>query len=157
MGEYWDIILVFLLSTFKFVLGGVPLAVGFGFSFFKAVTITSIGGCVGSVFFVVLSDKLVKNIQKMKEKRQETKTKPQKVFTRKNKFIISIKMRFGLAGIVALGPVLISIPIGCYLAVRYFKDKQKIIAYMFVSVLLWSIISVPVFIIFWDVLQKYFG
>lgn len=148
MGEHWDAISVFLLSTFKFVLGGVPLAVGFGFSFLKAATITSFGGCVGVMFFVFLSDRLIKNVKKIKEKRQGPQTNSKPVFTRKNKTIITIKKKFGLMGIALLSPVLISIPLGCYLAVRYFKDKNKIIAYMFVSVLAWAVVSIPIFMYF---------
>lgn len=152
MLEYWDVISVFLLSTFKFVLGGVPLAVGLGFDFFKAVTVTSAGGFVGVVFFVYLSERLIIAAKKIRAKRQDKKPKEKKIFTKKNKFIISVKTRFGLIGIVALAPVLISIPLGCYLAVRYFKNKNKIISYMIVSVLVWAIISVPVFDYFGDLL-----
>jgi hypothetical protein len=53
--------------------------------------------------------------------------------------IVKVKHRFGLVGIALLTPFLISIPLGCYLAVRYFKNKQRIIAYMFASILFWSI------------------
>lgn len=146
MGEYWDIISVFLLSTFKYVLGGVPLAVGLGFSYLKAVTVTSLGGIVGSTFFVFLSEKIVKAAQKIRHKREEKTHKKKKIFTRKNKTIVYIKMKFGLAGIVISAPVLISIPLGCYLAVRYFKNRNKILSYMYASVVLWSMVSVPIIV-----------
>ncbi len=137
MKIFWEIASVFLLSSVKFVFGGVPLALGLGFSFFKAVTVTSLGGFVGIIFFVFLSEKLIENVKKLKEKKHIEASK--KVFTRKNKMIVKVKHRFGLVGIALLTPLLISIPLGCYLAVRYFKNKQRIIAYMFASILFWSI------------------
>jgi uncharacterized membrane protein len=143
MKIFWEIASVFLLSSVKFVFGGVPLALGLGFSFFKAVTVTSLGGFTGIVFFVFLSEKIIANLKKVKEQKKNQElhfhSTEKKIFTRKNKIIVQVKHRFGLSGIALLTPFLISIPLGCYLAVRYFKNKQQIITYMFVSILFWSI------------------
>lgn len=140
MNHWWEIISVFLLSTVKFVFGAVPMALAMGFSFFEAVTITSLGGFTGVIFFVTMSDKIVTNLKKRKEKKiQQQHIQPKKIFTRKNKTIIRVKKRFGLMGIALLTPLLLSIPIGCFLAVRYFKDKQRILVYMFGSILFWSV------------------
>ena len=140
MNEWWEIISVFLLSTVKFVFGAVPMALAMGFSFFEAVTVTSLGGITGVILFVTMSDKIIAGLKKRKEKkRKEESIQPKKIFTRKNKIIIWVKKRFGLMGIALLTPLLLSIPIGCFLAVRYFKDKQRILIYMFGSILFWSI------------------
>ncbi len=141
MDSRWEIISVFLLSTVKFVFGGIPLALAFGFPFFKVVTITTLGGFTGVIFFVFLSDKLIASVKKIKDKNQikDLRLSTKKIFTKKNKIIIKVKHRFGLLGIAILTPFLISIPLGCYIAVRYFKNKQKILIYMFSSVLFWSI------------------
>ena len=137
----WEIVSVFLLSTVKFVFGGVPLALGLGFSFFKAVTVTSSGGFVGVIFFVFLSEKLISNVKKLKEKSRipDIQLSSKKIFTRKNKIIVNVKHRFGLLGIAFLTPLLLSIPVGCYVAVRYFKNRHLILVYMFASILFWSI------------------
>jgi hypothetical protein len=138
--SWWEIVSVFLLSTVKFVFGAVPFALGLGFSFFEAVTVTSIGGFTGVTIFVLMSEKIVARLKKRKiEKRHEHPPEPKKKFTRKNKIIVKVKMRFGLLGIAFLTPLLLSIPIGCFLAVRYFKNKHKILVYMFVSILFWSV------------------
>lgn len=142
MDSSWlEIVSVFLMSSVKFVFGGVPLALLYGFSFFKTVTVTSIGGFVGSTFFVYTSDKLIAYFKKKKaKKKHETEpAKAKKIFTRKNKIIVTVKKRFGLLGIAVLTPSLFSIPIGCFLAVRYFKDKQRIVIYMFGSILFWAV------------------
>lgn len=141
MESLLEIISVFLMSTVKFVFGGVPLALGLGFSFFEAVTVTSLGGFVGVTFFVAMSDKLIAYLKKRKARKkiENPNQIPKKAFTRTNKIIIIAKQRFGLAGISLLTPLLLSIPIGCFLAVRYFKDKQRILIYMFCAILFWSI------------------
>jgi uncharacterized membrane protein len=141
LGSWWEIVSVFLLSTVKFVLGGVPLALTLGFSFFEAVVVTSLGGFTGVLIFVGLSDLILKKVKHLKHHKQHDvkAKKDKKKFTRKNRLIITVKQRFGLLGIAGLTPFLFSIPIGCFIATRYFKDKQKIIIYMFASVLLWSI------------------
>jgi hypothetical protein len=137
----WEIITVFLLSTVKFVFGAVPLALGLGFSFFETVVITSAGGFVGVLFFIFFSDVLIRNYKKRKEKKHahDPHPVPVKKFTRKNKTIVFIKRKFGLIGIALATPLLLSIPFGCFLAVRYFKNKQLIVAYMFGAILFWSI------------------
>lgn len=141
MGNWWEIASVFLLSTFKFVFGGVPLALAYGFSFFQAVVVTCIGGFSGVLLFVTISDMLIKKYRETKHKKEEHKQpeKKKKIFSRKNRLIIQVKQRFGLVGIATLTPLLFSIPVGCFLAVRYFKNKQRVIIYMFVSILFWSV------------------
>lgn len=140
MNAWWEIVSVFLLSTVKFVFGAVPYALFLGFSFFEAVFITSIGGFTGVLIFVNFSDWLMKKAkERAKKKRLENSQKmPKKIFTRRNKTIVFIKRKFGLVGIAFATPLLLSIPLGCFLAVRYFKEKPKIIAYMFAAILFWS-------------------
>jgi uncharacterized membrane protein len=140
MDSWWEIVSVFLLSTVKFVFGAVPMALGLGFSFFEAVFVTTLGGMTGSTIFVLLSGKIVEALKRRRARRMaEGKIKPKKVFTKKNKVIVWVKMRFGLIGIAFLTPFLLSIPLGCFLAVRYFEGRQKIIIYMYVSVLFWAV------------------
>lgn len=142
MDPSWlEIVSVFLMSTVKFVFGGVPLALLYGFSFFKTVTITCLGGFTGSSFFVYASDKIIAYYKKRKARREleNPSARKKKAFTRKNKIIVIVKKRFGLFGISLLTPSFLSIPIGCFLSVRYFKDKQRIIIYMFGSILFWSV------------------
>lgn len=140
MDSLWEIVLVFLLSTVKFVFGAVPMALGFGFSFFEAVTVTCAGGFTGVTVFVLMSERLVARIKERKAaKRLAGEVATGKKFTRKNKIIVKTKSRFGLLGIAFLTPLLFSIPIGSFLAVRYFKNKQKILIYLFVSIIFWSV------------------
>ncbi len=140
--EYWlEIVSVFLLSSVKLVFGGVPMALGMKFSFFEAVIVTSLGGFTGVLTFVILSEKLLVYINKKAalKKAKNPNLPEKKKFTRINKIIIIAKQRFGLLGFTLMIPFLIPIPLGCFLAVRYFSDKKKIIGYLFGSILFWSV------------------
>lgn len=139
MESLWEIIAVFLLSTVKFVFGAVPMALSMGFPFFEAVTVTSLGGFTGVTFFVLMSDKLIVYFKKRNALQHHQNKQAKKIFTRRNKTIVKVKHRYGLPGIALLTPLLLSIPIGCFIAVRYFKNKHQILIYMFCSVLFWSI------------------
>jgi uncharacterized membrane protein len=147
------------MSAILFIKGGVPMALGMGFSFFESVTVTSLGGITGTIFFVFLSEKLIANYQKLKRKRIEKKeiAKPKKIFTRSNRLIIKTKKRFGLAGIAFLTPLLFSFPLGCFVAVRFFKEKQKIIMYMCASVMFWSVSGYFFYKPIYNLIMKYIG
>jgi hypothetical protein len=132
------IISVFLACTIKFGLVGVPAAVAAGFPFFKAVTITAAGGIAGSFFFTFLSVWILKGMKKVRGKIVKN---PKKKFTRFNRAIIKVKWRFGLLGIAIITPPILSMPLGCFLAVRYYSHRQQqILIYMSISVLGWAVI-----------------
>lgn len=134
MSPVVEILITFLGSTFKFLFG-LGSAVGFGFSYFKAVSVVVLGGFLGTVLSVYLIDK---GLQWLNVYFKTKRKKKKRSFTRINKFIVLAKRRFGLVGIAAITPLL-SYPLGCYLALRYFKNKRKVILYMFVSVTIWSV------------------
>jgi hypothetical protein len=133
--------MVFLLSTVKFVFGGVPLALGFNFPFFESVTVTAIGGFTGAVCFIFMSDKIISYYKKRKALAYiaNNNKHAKKIFTRRKRFIITIKNKFGLTGIAFLTPLILSIPLGCFIAVRYYRIKQRILIFMFTSILMWAI------------------
>ncbi len=80
--------------------------------------------------------------------RGNKKPKKKKVFTLKNKLIVRVKRDYGLIGLAAATPVLLSIPLGTFLAARYFPNPLKVISYLCASVVVWSVIVSSVVIIF---------
>lgn len=46
-----------------------------------------------------------------------------RVFNRRNRLIIKIRNSYGFAGIIILTPVLLSIPIGTFLALKYYSKN----------------------------------
>ncbi len=130
---------IFTLSTVKFGFGGVPWAVFAHYPFFKGVTITTAGGVTGSILFANISEWAVEHYDKFKDRYfPKKKASTKSVFD--NKFFHKVKDRWGLAGIAFFTPLILSIPIGTMLAVRFYGDKQKVISYMLISIAAWDIV-----------------
>ncbi|MCI0446804.1 hypothetical protein L0152_26840, partial [bacterium] len=47
---------------------------------------------------------------------------------------------FGLAGVAFITPCIISIPVGSIIAANLYKNKARVLAYLFGSLVLWSLI-----------------
>lgn len=136
--DTWEIISVILLSSVKFSIGGVPLAIFLKFSFIKAVITTSAGGILGVIVFNFISEWIIHTGKKITNQKPGTGKK--KIFTWQNKLIISTKNKMGLAGLAIITPLFLSIPLGVFLAVRYYKNRKKVIAYMAGAVITCSIV-----------------
>ena len=66
-------------------------------------------------------------------------------FTRKNKFIVRLRARYGMWGLVILSPVILSIPVGGLLGNKYFRHNHHFMRYMVLSIIVWGIVSVTFF------------
>lgn len=108
-----------------------------------------IGGLIGVFFFFYLSSAIMLLISRMAAGSDKKKpSKPKKKFTWKNKIIVHVKREYGLIGLAAITPVLLSIPLGTFLAARFFRNPRKVILYLSASVVVWSVIVSSVVIIF---------
>jgi hypothetical protein len=70
---------------------------------------------------------------------------PKRVFTPQTRRMVRIWRRYGLFGLAALTPVLFSIPLGTFFMVRLEKNRKKILLYMFISILSWSLLMTTFF------------
>ena len=138
-----QVILTILSSSVKFAMT-FPLAVlQFNFNFAETVLWTNVGGILGIYFFTYLSDKI------MEWWKRNFRKKRKKIFTKKNRRIVRIKQDYGLIGIALITPLLLSIPVGAFLMVRYYpRSKYKIVA-LLTSNIIWSVIY-TLFYIFWN-------
>jgi hypothetical protein len=147
-----QIIITILSSAVKFAMT-FPLAVmQFKFSFYETILWTNVGGILGIYFFAFLSEKaIVWWARLFRNKRADRNNNPRekKIFTKKNRRIIRIKQRYGLIGIAITTPFLLSIPLGTFLVVRYYKTSKVKFTYLIASNLVWSAIY-TVFYMFWD-------
>ena len=157
MDAWWEILSVFLFSTIKFFFGGVPLALGYNFSHIESIIVTSAGGCTGVTIFVFASDKLIAFFKKSaaQKRLKNPNLPPTKRFTRTNRIIIGVKRRFGLWGFSMIVPFLIPIPLGCFLAVRYFDHKIKIISALCISVIFWAVAGAFLYKPLFDAIRYY--
>ena len=139
------IIIVILLGTVKFGMT-FPIAIlQFRFSFFETILYLNIGGAIGVYFFAYLSEYINKWWNNMVRKRRKERAgsgpvKKKKVFTKRNRRIINIKQKYGLAGISLATPVLFSIPLGVFLAVHYYHSNRYKLLWMLGANLIWSFI-----------------
>lgn len=141
MNEWLEILVVFGLSAVKFGVAGVPAAVFAKFSFFKTITVTTAGGITGTIIFTYVSDFIIKSYKKIKQKVVEKKPrKRKKKFTITNRIIVNVKQKLGLTGIAIITPLFLSFPLGVFVAVRYYQNKQLVITNMAISTLAWSVI-----------------
>ena len=114
-----------------------------GYSYSFTVITLIIGGSLGVFIFTFFSEWVNRLINKL------IKPKPsKKVFTRKNRFIVKIKSKYGLYGIAFLSPIIFSIPIGCFLASRFYSSYKKNITAMLIAVFFWSFI-LPLIKVYW--------
>jgi hypothetical protein len=135
MDAWYEIVSVLLVSAVKFFAGPI-LAKSVGFGYLQTILVSTLGGCMGVFTFFKLGSQIVNffpNFFKPADKKK-------KIFTKKNKFYVIIIRDYGLFGIAIFSPILISIPVGSFLAARFFeKNANTALAIMCMSVLFWSI------------------
>jgi hypothetical protein len=123
----------------------VPIVVVAGYSYWETIFINNIGGLAGFFIFYYIGElKIVKHyfgllmLRIFKVLGFNRKSKEKKKFTRRNRFIVAVKGKYGLIGLSFLTPVLLSIPLGSLLAARYYDEDRRTIPFMILSILFWS-------------------
>ncbi len=138
MSDFFKIFTVFISCVFFFGKLGMPSAILlFKFNFLKVFLVTTISGCFSNVIFTYFSSALLKWWDAYKQRKNLFAKK--KIFTKGNRRIIKVKNRFGLKGLAFITPIFPGIPIGAFIAERFYKDKFKVIMYLNVSVVFWSL------------------
>ena len=160
--QVFKLIQILIVSGIKFLFAPL-ISIGYGFNYFQTVIFTTIGGILGILFFYFFSKWIIRQYSKFcpivfsyftGEKVERAKKilncdqPPKKKFTRKNKIIINLRRKYGFFGIIFLTPVLLSIPIGAFLAQKYYSKKANVLIYMSISVVLWSFLISSVFFLF---------
>jgi hypothetical protein len=108
----------------------------------ETLVYTNTGGVAGTFSFMYLSAYLIRMWNKYMPRNLKRMKKKKQVFTPKNRRIVRIKMRYGIWGIVILSPVLLSIPIGSFLMVKYFGLKIKNLLLLLAGQVAWSVVFV---------------
>ena len=127
---------IVLIATIKFVVAlGYLLLPASGYVYYEIVFTLILGGSIGVLFFYYFSH-LVNNLitRFFPKKKKEGK------FSKKTRRIINIKNKYGLIGISLLTPLILSIPVGCFLASRFYRKKKITIYIMLAGVAFWSFV-----------------
>ena len=138
MTEFLKIFSVVISCILFFAKVGVPSAIIlFKFNFLQVFIVAVTSGIFGTIVFTYFSAALIKWYSNFRIKRAGGNRK--KIFTTTNRRIINIKNKFGLAGLAAIMPVFPGIAVGSFLAERFFSNKQKIILYFSISIIIWTV------------------
>lgn len=148
-----EILLTVLFSSFKFAATFPLVIIQFEFSFLETIFWTNVGGIAGIYFFAFLSEKLIawwkRTFRRSTRKILEDEQQHKKIFTRRNRRIVKTKKKYGLIGIALITPFLLSIPVGVFLVVRYYRSSRYKFLYLIAANVLWSVIYTG-FYMFWD-------
>ncbi len=141
----FEVLLILGAGMVKFAISGL-VSYGFGATYLQTLLYTSLGGCLGVLFFYRMSTWLMKRARLRRLHREIAMMhgveapRPKRVFTRANRFIIRLKRGWGLRGLVALTPILLSIPLGTIIAAKYFRHDRRTLPLLLSSVLIWSVV-----------------
>lgn len=139
-------ITIILSSTWKFA-ATIPFAIYLmKMSFFETILFTNIGGILGILVFGVLSKGLLKAWEICMPAKFKDRIKKRAVFSKRSRRIVSLKLNYGLPGIVILTPVILSIPLGVFLIAKYFNKSLKNYLWLFCGLIIWSIIYTSLYI-----------
>ena len=134
LGEYLSkAVAVFLLSSVKFFMAPF-MAAGMQLTYGESVIYTVLGGMAGVWVFSRFSVHLLAFWRRL------LPPKPRlTAYNPKLRRYIRLWQRFGLNGTAFLAPVLISIPLGVFLAVRFGTPPRLLYWRMFLGILFWGL------------------
>lgn len=146
---------ILIISAIKFLVAP-PTSYLFGYSYLHTILNTTVGGWIGVLFFYYTGRYLFSQFPFWKRSMRKIyhnllgipvhtqmimnqRREPVRVFNRRNRLIVKIRDKFGFPGLIILTPVLLSIPIGTFLVVKYYSSHRHLLAWLSLSVMLWSV------------------
>jgi hypothetical protein len=133
--EILELIGLLLLAGSKFAVAvGFLISPATEFSYLESVAMLISGGFTGILFFYYFSNWINKLILKIFQKK-----KKKQLFSKKVRRFIKIKNKYGLIGIALITPIAISIPVGSFIASRFFSKNKFTLIFMLAGVLFWSL------------------
>lgn len=169
MEELINIITLILISSVKFAFGipFVSISERYSFNYFETNLYAITGGMLGVVVFMYFSEWLMSLWDRFRhylfERRRRKNTvfsppaadidipleiqydyvtgnvNPRRRFTPRIRKMVRLWNKYGLIGLAALTPLVLSIPVGTFFITRMEPNKKKILFYLFVSITFWSI------------------
>ncbi len=145
---------VILLASVKYFLT-LPYALIIGLDFDQALISVLIGGIGGFLFFYYLSKRITVLFNSLKPKlcrimpdfikvkfdlfcERLTIKKPSKIFSRRSRFIAKVKTTYGFWGIIIATPFILTIPVGAFLANKYYSKRWQTVPFMIMSIVSWA-------------------
>lgn len=150
----FKVVHVILLASVKYFVT-LPYAMIIGLDYEQALLAVLVGGIGGFLFFYYLSKQLTKGmsyfwpficqmVPSFIKNRYQTfcarkmLSKPAKRFSRKNRFIAKLRYTYGFWGIIIATPIILTIPVGAFLANKYYSKRRQTVPYMILSIIGWA-------------------
>ena len=149
----FKILHVIVLASVKYFVT-LPYAMIIGLDYIPAVAAVLIGGIGGFLLFYYLSKPIIRffdakwpcicrmvpsfvrvRYQHFCERRKLVKAK---IFTRRNRFLARMKTSYGFWGIIVATPLFLTVPVGAFLANKYYSHRKRLILYMILSFVGWA-------------------
>lgn len=129
-------LLVAGLSALK-VIPGTVLGAGFNFHPLETFIVVFVGGMLGVAFYTFFGTRIRNWNKKRRKGNPKFVIKTQKNFRRARR-IMRLWHRFGIWGIAALTPPVLSPPIGTFIAVAFRESTHRILVFMGISMAIWA-------------------
>ncbi len=157
--KIFKLLQVLIVSGIKFLFAPL-ISIGYGFNYIQTALTTALGGILGILFFYFLSKWIIRQYYRFSptifsyftgekversEKILSQELNQKKKFTSKNKLIVNIRNKYGFFGIIVFTPVLLSIPLGAFLARKYYSGRSHTLIYMSISAVIWSFFISSIF------------
>lgn len=150
----FKIIHVILLASVKYFVT-LPYAMIIGLDYKQAIIAVLVGGIGGFLFFFYLSKPVFRGLNaarplfcrlvplalKTRFKIFCSDKKPAKKvkrFTRRNRFLAKFRRTYGFWGIIISTPLFLTIPLGAFLAGKYYSKRRHLVLYMVLSIVGWA-------------------
>ncbi|MEY4659340.1 MAG: hypothetical protein ACO29Q_09865 [Crocinitomicaceae bacterium] len=124
---FWTI---FFLATFKFSVSTIP-GPHLGMSFFETAIAAFSGAAVCAFICYFASDVILNFLKKRAEKKHQDIIasgqipKQKKKFTRMNRILVRIKIKFGQVGICFFAPFFLSVPLGSMVVAKFYGKRWE--------------------------------
>ena len=145
---------VIILASVKYFFT-LPYALIIGLNYEQAIISLLIGGIGGFLFFYYLSKRVIVEFDNLKPKicrfipsvikaryqlmcDKMTLNKPKKIFSKKSRFLAKVKTTYGFWGIIIATPFILTIPVGAFLANKYYAKRRRTVPLMILSIVSWA-------------------
>lgn len=130
------------MAGFKYMVA-VIMSFSYGIGFIPSVVVCVAGGVFGVAVYLFFGELITKLYQRYFVRKKKTK-KPF-VINWKKRAIIKAKQNHGLVGVAILTPIFLSVPVGTFVALALNYSFRRIILFMAVSFLGWSLLFFGVY------------
>ena len=134
------------LATIKFMFSAIP-GPALGLNYVETVISIFVGAVISASFFFFSAEYFMqraqnKRIKLMQEAHKNGETIAQKrVFSRMNKGVVRLKLRFGKIGICFWAPFLLSVPLGSIIVAKFYGKYSFTFLYVILGMLINSLLT----------------